>query len=261
MRFCSANLTDLWEREGVRTAYRRDVGDRERTKPWVVRPTPVGVDLYYDTYVGRTAARYIREYKRPEPWCCYVGFPGPHEPWTPRSVGRRLSARRHARRSGRTGVGCRPPHRRAQCAAERPTAPVWCRGCRLAGRLRRRGESHRRGHRRDLPGRARPGRVGSHDHRVHLGPRRDERRRRPLYKEVFLDGAVRVPLIIRHPGHPGANTIAEPVELLDVGATVLDFVQPESQGAFRMGRSMAGVVRGDTGLRRGQTRYPSTRVR
>ena len=65
MRFCSANLTDLWEREGVRTAYRRDVGDRERTKPWVVRPTPVGVDLYYDTYVGRTAARYIREYKRP----------------------------------------------------------------------------------------------------------------------------------------------------------------------------------------------------
>ena len=68
-----------------------------------------------------------------------------------------------------------------------------------------------------------------------------------LYKEVFLDGAVRVPLIIRHPDHPGAHTIAEPVELLDVGATVLDFVQPESQGAFRMGRSMAGVVRGDTG--------------
>jgi choline-sulfatase len=68
-----------------------------------------------------------------------------------------------------------------------------------------------------------------------------------LYKEVFLDGAVRVPLIIRHPGQPGAHTVTEPVELLDVGATVLDFVQPESEGAFRMGRSMAGVVRGDQG--------------
>ena len=49
------------------------------------------------------------------------------------------------------------------------------------------------------------------------------------------------------PGPPaGSEIVAEPVELLDVGATVLDFVQPESEGVFRMAQSMADVVRGDT---------------
>jgi arylsulfatase len=246
MRFCSANLTDLWEREGVRVAYRKDVGDRGRTKPWVVRPTPVGVDLYYDTYVGRTAARYIREYRRPEPWCCYVGFPGPHEPWdTPgpwadayrpadmpaaAAAPESVAARPTGVLDGR--LNDRPPLTGADIAALRAD---------YAGEVslideaigeifqavRDRGEWQRTMV------------VFTSDHGEMNGDAG------LLYKEVFLDGAVRVPLIIRHPDHPGATTVTEPVELLDVGATVLDFVQPESQGAFRMGRSMAGVVRGD----------------
>ena len=81
LQACSTALTDQWERDGVRDAYRRDVAERYANTPWVVRPSPVGLDLYYDTYVGRSAAAYLRSYDRPEPWFCYVGFPGPHEPW------------------------------------------------------------------------------------------------------------------------------------------------------------------------------------
>ena len=184
----------------------------------------------------------------PEPWCCYVGFPGPHEPWdtpgpwadayrpadmpaaaaAPESVAARPTGVLDGRLSDR------PPLSGADVAALRAD---------YAGEVslideaigeifqavRDRGEWDRTII------------VFTSDHGEMNGDAG------LLYKEVFLDGAVRVPLIIRHPDHPGANTIAEPVELLDVGATVLDFVQPESQGAFRMGRSMAGVVRGDTG--------------
>lgn len=248
MRFCSANLTDLWEREGVRIAYRRDVGDRKHSKPWVVRPTPLGVDLYYDTYVGRTAAAYIREYKRPEPWCCYVGFPGPHEPWD--TPGPWADAYRPADMAAAAPAPGSVAARPTGVLDDRLSDPPPLTGGDIAAlradyagevslideaigkifqAVRDRGEWDRTII------------VFTSDHGEMNGDAG------LLYKEVFLDGAVRVPLIIRHPGHPGANTVTEPVELVDVGATVLDFVQPESQGAFRMGRSMAGVVRGEQG--------------
>ena len=205
----------------------------------------MGVDLYYDTYVGRTAARYIREYKRSEPWCCYVGFPGPHEPWdtpgpwadayrpadmpAPAAAPESVAARPTGVLDGRLSE--RPPLTGADIAALRAD---------YAGEVslidEAIGEIFQAVRDRGEWGRTMV--VFTSDHGEMNGDAG------LLYKEVFLDGAVRVPLIIRHPDHTVANTVTGPAELLDVGATVLDFVQPESGGAFRMGRSMAGVVRG-----------------
>jgi arylsulfatase len=41
----------------------------------------LGLDLYYDSYIGRRALQYLAHYQRPEPWFCWVSFGGPHEPW------------------------------------------------------------------------------------------------------------------------------------------------------------------------------------
>jgi arylsulfatase len=78
---CRSNLTDLWEDAGVYGAYKRDLKDRYATKPWVVRPSPVPLDLYADVYVGRQAATYLRSLETDRPWFCWVSFGGPHEPW------------------------------------------------------------------------------------------------------------------------------------------------------------------------------------
>jgi choline-sulfatase len=248
LRSCSTNLTDLWERSGVRDAYRRDVADRYNTTPWVVRPSPVGLDLYYDTYVGRSAATYLREYERPEPWFCYIGFPGPHEPWdTPEPWAsayepRDMPAPRPAPRSaGDRAVGAldarlrdRPDLGPGEIAALRAD---YAGGVSLIDDLvgdvlqvvRDRGEWDR-----TIV-------VFTSDHGEMNGDAG------LLYKEVFLDGAVRVPLIIRDPtGRTGAE-VTDPVELLDVGATVLDLAGRSDDGTFRMGRSMAGVVRDPDG--------------
>jgi arylsulfatase A-like enzyme len=36
---------------------------------------------YADVYVGQQAKRYLEQYDRDEPWCCWLSFGGPHEPW------------------------------------------------------------------------------------------------------------------------------------------------------------------------------------
>ena len=78
---CRSNLTDRWEEAGVLDDYRRDIEDRDRTKLWVVRPTPLPFELYPDVYVGQQAVAYLREYDGDRPWFCWVSFGGPHEPW------------------------------------------------------------------------------------------------------------------------------------------------------------------------------------
>jgi len=74
-------MTEMWEKQGLWNAYRADFADRFATKPWAVRPSPLGFDFYYDSYVGRRALDYLAHYDRPEPWFCWVSFAGPHEPW------------------------------------------------------------------------------------------------------------------------------------------------------------------------------------
>jgi arylsulfatase len=76
-----SSLTELWKNEGVYETYRSDLAERAQTKRWLVRPSPLPLELYADVYIGRRAVGYLRSYDGDRPWFCWVGFTGPHEPW------------------------------------------------------------------------------------------------------------------------------------------------------------------------------------
>jgi len=78
---CGSYMTDEWERAGLWAAYREDYAERFAVKPHMVRPSPLGLENYYDVYVGRKTTEYIASYDRQEPWFCWASFGGPHEPW------------------------------------------------------------------------------------------------------------------------------------------------------------------------------------
>ena len=76
-----SHMTAMWEEKGVWKAYRADYRERFSTKPYLVRPSVLGLENYADVYVGQQATHYLQNYNRHEPWCCWVSFGGPHEPW------------------------------------------------------------------------------------------------------------------------------------------------------------------------------------
>ncbi len=76
-----SNMTDRWQRKGLWEPYKADIAARLNDKGPVARPSVLPLDEYADTYVGQQAKRYLASYDRQEPWFCWVGFGGPHEPW------------------------------------------------------------------------------------------------------------------------------------------------------------------------------------
>ncbi len=76
-----SHMTSLWEEKGLLDAYRADYRDRFATKPHVARVSTHPIEYYADVYVGQCAKRYLEEYDRDQPWFCWVSFGGPHEPW------------------------------------------------------------------------------------------------------------------------------------------------------------------------------------
>ncbi|MXY56634.1 MAG: sulfatase-like hydrolase/transferase [Gammaproteobacteria bacterium] len=76
-----SHMTAGWEAKGLLEAYREDYAERFANKPHVVRPSVLPLEDYIDVYVGQQAKRYLENYNRDEPWCCWVSFGGPHEPW------------------------------------------------------------------------------------------------------------------------------------------------------------------------------------
>ena len=76
-----SHMTALWEHKGLLEAYRADYHERFANKPHVARPSTLPLEDYADVYVGQQAKRYLESYGREEPWFCWVSFGGPHEPW------------------------------------------------------------------------------------------------------------------------------------------------------------------------------------
>ncbi|RKU08803.1 hypothetical protein C6501_16085 [Candidatus Poribacteria bacterium] len=76
-----SHMTAMWKEKGLWDAYRADYKERFSTKPHMVRPSTLGLENYADVYVGQQAKQYLKNYDRQEPWCCWVSFGGPHEPW------------------------------------------------------------------------------------------------------------------------------------------------------------------------------------
>jgi arylsulfatase len=221
-----SNLTDRWKEAGVYDAYRADLRERYATKPWIARPSPVPLELYADVYVGQQAAAYLRDYASDQPWCCWVSFGGPHEPWDtpepyaslydpasmPEAIPLSFNGRPRPRgllddKVANGGVPFEPgdiPRLRANYAGN-----VTLIDDQIAAILEvvtQRGELDR----------TVVAFVSDHgemngDHKL-------------LYKQTFLNAAVRVPVILRLPpsmrGSVGAVSHAM-VELMDVGATLV----------------------------------------
>jgi choline-sulfatase len=74
-------MTARWESLGLLEAFRKDIKERAGKNTTLVRPSPLPLAEYYDVYVGQQAKNYLHNYKRSEPWFCWVSFAGPHEPW------------------------------------------------------------------------------------------------------------------------------------------------------------------------------------
>jgi choline-sulfatase len=74
------------------------------------------------------------------------------------------------------------------------------------------------------------------------------------YKMSFFEHSARVPLIVRAPGGAAPRRIAEPMSLLDLAPTLLELVGtpwPEEHAADLDGTSVAGMITGETPIRRG----------
>jgi choline-sulfatase len=77
--FC--HMTARWDSLGLLEAFQKDIKERVGKNKTLVRPSPLPLAEYYDVYVGEQAKNYLRNYKRSQPWFCWVSFAGPHEPW------------------------------------------------------------------------------------------------------------------------------------------------------------------------------------
>ena len=89
-----SHMTERWEKLGLWEAYQNDFEDRFKPagKPHVVRASTLPLEEYYDTYVGEQANTYLSTYDRDQPFFCWVSFDGPHEPWdTPEPYASRYS--------------------------------------------------------------------------------------------------------------------------------------------------------------------------
>lgn len=81
-RHLMSNMTDRWRRADVRDTYAADMAARLETANIAdTSPSPLPFSLYPDVYVGQKASQYLKTYSDHAPWFCWVSFGGPHEPW------------------------------------------------------------------------------------------------------------------------------------------------------------------------------------
>ncbi|TLS49113.1 hypothetical protein FE782_27105 [Paenibacillus antri] len=76
-----SQMTDEWKKAGQWDRYIQDYEERFADKPYTAKPSVLPLELYADVYVGTKAKEYLRDYAHDQPWFCMVSFGGPHEPW------------------------------------------------------------------------------------------------------------------------------------------------------------------------------------
>ncbi|MGQ9731774.1 MAG: sulfatase family protein [Candidatus Zipacnadales bacterium] len=74
-------MTDAWDQKGLLQPFREDYQKRRQFGPCAVWPSPLSVEEFLDSYVGRRAVEWSETYTGNKPPCLFVGFGGPHEPW------------------------------------------------------------------------------------------------------------------------------------------------------------------------------------
>ena len=238
-----SHMTAIWEGKGVWEAYRADYRERFSTKPHLVRSSTLEFEDYADVYVGQQAKQYLQDYEREEPWCCWVSFGGPHEPWdTPEPYTSMYDPEDMPPAIPRPPAGERPKgHLDGLMQRVNPTFEPG-----EIGRLRANyagnvtliddqiGEI--------LDAIAARGElentiiVHTSDHGEMNGDYG------LIYKSNFLNGAVRIPLLVRTPDGTNAGRICEsPVEWIDIGPTLVELAGGELEHR-QFGKSLCPVL-------------------
>ena len=244
------NMTEEWRDKGLWAAYRADYEDRFANKPHVVRPTVLGLENDADVYVGQQAKAYLQKYDREEPWCCWVSFGGPHEPWdTPEPYASMYDLENMPRPMPRQAAGKRPTGHLDNLMRMNRRNPRFEKG--EIGRLRadyagnvsliddQIGEIlqtiHERG---ELDNTVI---VFCSDHGEMNGDNG------MIYKSNFLNGAVRIPFLVRTPETLKSDTINRinhnPVEWIDIGPTLVELAGGEIKHQ-QFGESLCPVLDG-----------------
>jgi choline-sulfatase len=247
-----SDLTEEWERVGLLEAFRADLEERTGENRDLVRPSPLGLEHHYDSFVGRKAVEQIRAYEGDRPWLCWVGFGGPHEPWD--------APDRYFTLYDADELPAPLPAIRSVSASRPRGALLDERLSADAARLERLTEPDLAAIRANYAGK-----VSLIDRWVGemlstLEDRGDLDRTVVLFasdhgemngdhglfhKSCFLQPAVAVPLVVRMPGGAAGGVVNDdPVELIDVGPTLVE-VAGASLDYAQWGRSLLPVIRGD----------------
>ncbi len=227
-----SHMTEMWQRRGLWEAYRDDYSERFSNKPHVVRPSTLPLDAYADVYVGQQAKHYLERLDTDAPWFCWVSFGGPHEPWdTPEPYAGLYDPEQMP-----------PPVPKPEPTESRPTGYL---DERLANApALEPGEAARL--RADYAGKVtliddQVGEIleviaarGELDNTI-ITLTSDHGELNGdyglIYKETFLNGAVRVPLLVRTPWMPGSSAAGRvcdtPVEWFDLGPTLVELAGAE----------------------------------
>ena len=218
-----SHMTATWEAAGVWQAYRADYEERFRDKPHMVRPSPLGLGHYADVYVGQRARQYIADYDLDKPWCCWVSFGGPHEPWDAPEPFASLcdpAAMPAARRvpEGAAGRPLGELDRMLESAPNPAPEEIAAMRANYAGNIALIDEQvgdifaaiKERGEWENTVV------VLVSDHGEMNGDAG------LIYKSNFLDGALRVPLVVRTPGMVGGAVSDALVEWIDIGPTLIE---------------------------------------
>ena len=238
-----SHMTAEWEAKGLWDAYRADYRERFSTKPHLVRPSTLGFENYADVYVGQQAKQYLQNYEREEPWCCWVSFGGPHEPWdTPEPYASMYDPEDMPPAIPPPSIGERP-HGHLDRLMQRVN-PEFEPG--EIGRLR----ANYAGNVTLID--AQIGEIldaiearGELENTiiVHTSDHGEMNGDYGLiYKSNFLNGAVRIPLLVRTPDSTNAGCICEsPVEWIDIGPTLVELAGGELQHR-QFGKSLCPVL-------------------
>ncbi len=244
MRMMS-NMTERWQRLGLLEKYIEDYRGRFSSKPHMVRPSVLPLEEYADVYVAGQAVRFLEEHGGEDPWFCWLSFGGPHEPWdTPEPYASMYDpASMPPPITAETETQARPRGHLDALLANRPAALKADAGLTY--------KDDAPDHHPELdPGdvaRMRAnyaGNVTLIDEQIgHVLKTIEDRGEMEdtvivftsdhgemngdyglIYKETFLDGAARVPLIVRTPrtAAAGATVCTAPVEWFDVGPTLVE---------------------------------------
>ena len=222
-----SHMTQRWREKGLLESYRADFKERFANKPHVARPSVLPLDEYADVYVGQRTKEYLQAYDRDEPWFCWMSFGGPHEPWdAPEPYASMYDPEAMPAPVPRPDDDVPRPRGWLDTMMERRT-PVFDPGDEGAMRanyagnvtliddqigevlaaIEARGEMDRTVI------------AFTSDHGEMNGDWR------LIYKMNFLDGALRVPLLVRTPetaANGGGKVVDAPAENCDVGPTLLE---------------------------------------